>query len=141
MKRLLTAIVVNMILFSSMSIPVYASGGFIKKTVTTDLVKGAFVEDGVEEDESLDDDTGFMISESLDEPADVMDEFSLIDGSKDEHMGEPIELAGTDDSANAELVIDDQGLQITTEPEATGTEPIIIDEEEKEYEGEVQDTL
>jgi len=126
MKRLLIAIVVNMVLFSSMSITAYAASGVVRAFFRTELVKGIYVEDGVAEDEILDDIAEQPIPESIEEPVpEVIDESTVADKSDDEDI--------------ATLVVEE--LEITTDSE----EPIDLDEvdqinidEKTEYETEVQ---
>lgn len=45
MKRLLMAIVVNAILFSTISIPAYAASGIITKSYRSELTKGEYAEE------------------------------------------------------------------------------------------------
>lgn len=68
-------IVVTAILFSSMSIPAYeTSGGFVKRTVTTDLVKEAFVDDNAAENVIPDDEIDLKAPEKPD-----IDKYSVVD--------------------------------------------------------------
>lgn len=113
MKRTLTLFVVTAILFSAMSIPVYAaSGGFVMRTVTTDLVKGAFVDDNAAEDELLEDVIELIVPEKPDAPTEDADEPSVTEEPGKELPAEPI-------NAEESLVIekaDTLDISMSTEP-------------------------
>ena len=91
MKRLLTAIVVNTVLFSSMSITAYAASGVVRAFFRTEVVKGIYVEDNADddalsEDEALKGAEEFIAPEASDDPVtEDMDETTVDDEPEDEH--------------------------------------------------------
>lgn len=88
----------NAILFSYMSIPAYAASGLVMRKVTTDLVKGAFVDEISAEDELMEDEIDLIAPESPNLMAEIIDEYSVVDEPIDTEESLVIEKA--DNSAD-----------------------------------------